>query len=78
MTLAARSKEPARQTSKSTAKKPASSQHCWPGFEPQRGKAAGEKGSCRPKAGKQSKSVRRQDQKRAAANILGKKQRKSA
>jgi hypothetical protein len=53
-------------------KKPSSAQTCWPGFEPTPGKAAGEKGSCRPKRGNQTESVRRADQKRAAANKLQK------
>jgi hypothetical protein len=53
-------------------KKPSSAQKCWPGFEPTRGKAAGEKGSCKPKPGRQPKSVRLADQKRAAANKLRK------
>src|ERR1700753_3131513 len=43
-------------------KKPSSAQACWPGYEPTPGKAAGEKGSCQPKA-KQTKAERRGDQK---------------
>jgi hypothetical protein len=59
-------------SSKSAAKKkPSSTQHCWPGFEPTPGKAAGEKGSCQPKPGPQPKSVRRTDQKAAAAKRQG-------
>jgi hypothetical protein len=53
-------------------KKGPSAQHCWPGFEPTPGKGEGEKGSCQPKPGKQPKSVRRGDQKRAAASKLQK------
>jgi hypothetical protein len=47
-------------------KKPSSAQICWPGFEPTPGKAAGEKGSCRPKS-KQTKAEKKGDQKTAAA-----------
>ena len=57
---------------KKPAKKPSSEQHCWPGFEPTPGKAAGEKGSCKPKPGKQGKGVRKADQKAAAASKLEK------
>jgi len=45
---------------------------CWPGYEPVPGKERNEKGSCKPKAGKQPKSVRRADQKAAAASKLQK------
>ncbi len=59
-------KTPAKKT---PAKKPSSAQHCWPGFEPVPGKAAGEKGSCEPKK-KQTKSEKEGDRK-AAAVIKG-------
>jgi hypothetical protein len=59
-----------KSTHKSPAKKPSSTQHCWPGFQPTPGKSAGEKGSCKPKPGKQTKSVRKADQKAAAASKL--------
>jgi hypothetical protein len=62
-------KSPAKKAAK---KKPSSAQHCWPGFEPTPGKSAGEKGSCQPKPGKQKKSVRKADQKAAAASKLQK------
>jgi hypothetical protein len=58
-------KAPAKKAAK---KKPSSAQHCWPGFQPVPGKSAGEKGSCEPKPGKQKKSVRKADQKAAAAS----------
>jgi hypothetical protein len=53
-----------------SAKKSSAANHCWPGYQPTPGKAAGEKGSCEPKPGKQPKSVRHADQKAAAANKL--------
>ena len=52
---------------KKPAKKSSSTQHCWPGFEPVPGKAAGDKGSCKPKK-KQTKSEKEGDRKAAAAN----------
>jgi hypothetical protein len=52
-------------------KKPSSEQTCWPGFEPTPGKAAGEKGSCKPKA-KQTSSEKKGDAKAAAASKQGK------
>jgi hypothetical protein len=57
-----------REQSKN-GKKPSSAQACWPGYEPAPGKAAGEKGSCQPKAG-QTKAERKGDQKAAAAARL--------
>lgn len=66
---AAAKKAPAK---KAAAKKPSSEQHCWPGFEPTPGKAAGEKGSCEPKK-TQTKGEKKGDAKAAAAS----KQRKS-
>jgi hypothetical protein len=57
---------------KASKRKPSSAQHCWPGYQPTPGKAAGEQGSCQPKAGRQKKSVRRADQKAAAASKLQK------
>jgi hypothetical protein len=53
-------------TKKAPARKSSSSQHCWPGFEPVPGKAAGEKGSCKPKK-KQTKAQKEGDRKAAAA-----------
>jgi hypothetical protein len=50
-------------------RRPSSAQACWPGYEPTPGKAAGEKGSCQPKA-KQTKAERRGDQKAFAASRL--------
>jgi hypothetical protein len=65
----------AKATKKHAAKKkPSTENHCWPGFEPTPGKSAGEKGSCQPKPGKQTKSVRKADQKAAAASKLEKAQ----
>ena len=61
-------KSPAK---KSAAKKPSSEQHCWPGFEPVPGKAAGEKGSCKPKKS-QTKGEKKADSKAAAASKLSK------
>ena len=55
-----------------TKKSTSATNHCWPGYEPVPGKAHNEKGSCQPKPGKQSKSVRRTDQKAAAASKLQK------
>jgi hypothetical protein len=73
MTAATKKGTATRTANKSTGKrKPSSSQHCWPGFEPTRGKAAGEKGSCKPKPDRKKKSVRRADKKAAAANKLQK------
>ena len=69
-TKQAAKKAPAKKTA--AKKKPSTAQHCWPGFEPTPGKAAGEKGSCEPKPGKQKKSVRLADQKAAAASKLQK------
>ena len=45
---------------------------CWPGFEPVPGKSPREKGSCKPKPGKKSATVKRADQKAAAASKLEK------
>jgi hypothetical protein len=59
-------KSPANNSSAKSASR------CWPGFEPVPGKARNEKGSCKPKAGRQSKAVRRADQKAAAAGKLQK------
>jgi len=56
---------------KTLVKKPSSDQTCWPGFEPTPGKAAGEKGSCKPKA-KQTSAEKKGDAKAAAATKLGK------
>ena len=50
-------------------KKPSSAQACWPGYEPTPGKAAGEKGSCKPKK-HQTEAERKGDQKAAAAAKL--------
>jgi hypothetical protein len=63
-----------KSAAKPTAKKSSakSANHCWPGYEPVPGKAHNEKGSCKPKAGKQSNAVRRADQKAAAASKLQK------
>ena len=62
-------KTPAKKSAakKSPAKKSSSEQTCWPGFEPTPGKAAGEKGSCKPKK-TQSKSEKKGDSKAAAAS----------
>ncbi len=57
---------------KAPAKSAEEGNHCWPGFEPTPGKMAGTKGSCKPKAGKQTPAVRKADQKAAAASKLGK------
>ena len=62
-------KSPAKKTAKKAAK---GSQTCWPGFEPVPGKAHNEKGSCKPKPGKKSASVKKADQKAAAASKLQK------
>jgi hypothetical protein len=53
-------KEPAKQTSR-----------CWPGYEPVHGTAAGEKGSCKPKA-HQTAAERKSDGMAAAASKLRK------
>ena len=45
---------------------------CWPGFEPTPGSTPGEKGSCKPKAGKKSPGMKKADQKAAAASKLRK------
>ncbi len=67
-------KTPAKKTpaKKSAAKKkPSSAQTCWPGFEPTPGKAAGEKGSCKPKPN-QTKSEKKADSRAAAGSKLKK------
>ncbi len=64
---------PRKSAAKKTPKKTATEgNHCWPGFEPVPGKMAGEKGSCEPKPGKKSASVKKADQKAAAASKLQK------
>ena len=67
-----RSRAKTARKSTSKARKPSTAQKCWPGFEPTPGKSAGTKGSCRKKPGKQPKSVRKADQKAAAASKLRK------
>ncbi len=52
---------------KAPAKKSSSEQTCWPGFEPTPGKAAGEKGSCKPKK-TQNAGEKKGDAKAAAAS----------
>lgn len=66
---AASNKAPAKAPAKKTAEE---GNHCWPGFEPTPGKMAGEKGSCKPKPGKQSPGVKKADSKAAAASKLQK------
>ena len=66
-------KAPAKKPAKkAAAKKPSSEQHCWPGYEPTPGKAAGEKGSCEPKK-TQTKGEKKGDAKAAAASKQRKK-----
>ena len=68
-----RSADKTAPAKKAPAKKSAAEgNHCWPGFEPTPGKIAGEKGSCKPKAGKQSPAVKKADSKAAAASKLQK------
>jgi len=71
---AAKKSKNSSATTGSSSKAPKAEQtsHCWPGFEPVPGKARNAKGSCKPKAGKQPKTVRRADQKAAAASKLQK------
>jgi hypothetical protein len=69
-TKSAAKKAPAK---KKAAKKSGSETNaCWPGFEPVPGKGHNEKGSCKPKPGKKSASVKKADQKAAAASKLQK------
>ena len=70
-TKQAPAKKPAakKTAKKAPAKKPSSTQQCWPGFEPTPGKAAGEKGSCKPKANKTA-SEKKGDAKAAAGSKL--------
>lgn len=51
---------------KAPAKKGSGAQHCWPGFKPVAGKAAGTKGSCEPKA-QQTAAEKKADSRAAAA-----------
>ena len=76
--MATAKKAPAKKTAakksaakKAPAKKPSSDQTCWPGFEPTPGKAAGEKGSCKPKKSQTAKE-KKGDSKAAAASKLQK------
>ena len=62
-------KTPAKKAAK---KSTSETNSCWPGFEPVPGKAHNEKGSCKPKPGKKSTSVKKADQKAAAASKLQK------
>ena len=56
-----------KSAKKAAAKKPSTEQHCWAGYEPTPGKAAGEKGSCEPKK-TQTKGEKKGDAKAAAAS----------
>jgi hypothetical protein len=55
-----------------TAKKSATKNRCWPGFEPVPGKAPRQKGSCKPIPGEHSKATKRATKKAAAASKLEK------
>ncbi len=62
-----------RAAKKTPAKKSAAEgNHCWPGFQPTPGKAAGTKGSCEPEPGTHSKATKQATQKAAAAGKLQK------